>query len=316
MKRFINITHWFILEGVRWRVMKRRVIQLAGRTLVVSLPSDWAKEFGIKKGDELEISKEGRRLIILTGNYFESLKGTLQASNFGEFVQKRISTAYKRGIEELEVRYSNPAVLKDINDSLQYLMGYEIVQQGKGFCVIKNIAGTTEEEFDVILRRIFLLLLDMSEEGLNAIKQKEFSKLKDISLSEFTNDKLTNVCKRLINKSSDTKKSSLLYCIVWELEKIADDYERIFLLLSEKKKISEKVKELLEETNDFLRKFYEMYYSFSDEKGVEFTKQKNKLHDKGLKLLSNTSEPELLHNILNLIKRIDALAGPFYGMVL
>ena len=296
--------------------MKRRVIQLAGRTLVVSIPLDWAKEFGIKKGDELEVSKDGRKLIILTGNYFESLKGTLKISDFGEFVQKRISTAYKRGIEELEVRYSNPAVLKDINDSLKYLMGYEIVQQGKGYCVIKNIANTSEGELDVILRRIFLLLLDMSEEGLNAIKEKRFNQLKDIALSEFTNDKLTNVCKRLINKSSDSKMSSLLYCVVWELEKIADDYEKIFVLLSEKEKISKELKELLEEANVLLRQFYEMYYSFSDEKGFAFTKQKNILHDKGMNILKNTSEPELLHNILNLIKRIDALTGPFYGMVL
>ncbi|MEK6857550.1 MAG: hypothetical protein AABX39_03105, partial [Nanoarchaeota archaeon] len=82
------------------------------------------------------------------------------------------------------------------------------------------------------------------------------------------------------------------------------------------KKISEIVKELLSETHDFLRKFYEMYYAFTDEKGVEFTKQKNRLHEKGSELLKNTSELEIMHNVLNLIKRIDSLAGPFYGMVL
>ena len=31
------------------------MIQLAGRTLVVSLPSSWAKEYGIEKGDEVEV---------------------------------------------------------------------------------------------------------------------------------------------------------------------------------------------------------------------------------------------------------------------
>ena len=35
--------------------MKRNVIQLAGKTLVVSLPSKWVKLNSVKKGDELNV---------------------------------------------------------------------------------------------------------------------------------------------------------------------------------------------------------------------------------------------------------------------
>ena len=44
--------------------MKRKVIQLAGKTSVISLPSKWVQQQGIKKGDELEIKEEGSKIIV------------------------------------------------------------------------------------------------------------------------------------------------------------------------------------------------------------------------------------------------------------
>ena len=44
--------------------MRRKIIQLAGKTLVVSLPSDWVKELGLKKGQEVEVSRVGRSMVI------------------------------------------------------------------------------------------------------------------------------------------------------------------------------------------------------------------------------------------------------------
>ena len=37
-------------------IIKRKVIQLAGRTLVVSLPSKWAKKHNVQKGDEIVVT--------------------------------------------------------------------------------------------------------------------------------------------------------------------------------------------------------------------------------------------------------------------
>ena len=35
--------------------MKRKIIKLAEKTLVVSLPSSWVNAQGLKKGDELQV---------------------------------------------------------------------------------------------------------------------------------------------------------------------------------------------------------------------------------------------------------------------
>ena len=44
--------------------MKRKVIQLAHSTAVISLPSKWVKKYGVKKGDEIEVGEEESRLIV------------------------------------------------------------------------------------------------------------------------------------------------------------------------------------------------------------------------------------------------------------
>jgi len=50
--------------------MKRKIIQLAGKTMVVSLPAEWIRKFKVNKGDEVELKEEGKRIIINTDKEF------------------------------------------------------------------------------------------------------------------------------------------------------------------------------------------------------------------------------------------------------
>ena len=47
-------------------IMKRSVIQLAGKTLLVSLPSKWARNCGVRKGEDIEVEERGKSLVITT----------------------------------------------------------------------------------------------------------------------------------------------------------------------------------------------------------------------------------------------------------
>ena len=46
--------------------MKRKVIQIANSTQLISLPRKWSLQFGIKKGDELEVEEKGSQIIVST----------------------------------------------------------------------------------------------------------------------------------------------------------------------------------------------------------------------------------------------------------
>ena len=43
---------------------KRKVSLIGPSTLMVSLPSKWVKEFGVKKGDEINITENGPNLLL------------------------------------------------------------------------------------------------------------------------------------------------------------------------------------------------------------------------------------------------------------
>ncbi len=303
--------------------MKRKVIQLAGRTLVVSLPSEWAKKYHIEKGDDIEVIESGKSITYATSTNKEEGKIALHLKGEPEFMKRRINVAYKRGFDELELSYDDGKTIKLIQIELSTLVGFEITHHGKNSCIVKNIAETLESEFDTILRRVFLMLLELAENSYEAVKKKEYSKLAEIRLAEETNDKFTNLLKRILNKRGprDPKTGNLLYCIVWELEKIADQYEKMCNALEHMPAtfaLRKGTLRLYQDVNSFLRLFYELFYKFSEEEGSRFTAMKKELEDKAKALLGSAPQSEiiLLHYLDILIMRIHEIAGPYYGMVL
>src|SRR3989344_3028529 len=286
--------------------MKRKIIQLAGKTFVISLPIKWAKLYGLKKGQELELIEKGKSLIINTQKEIEFSKIKIHLSGPDEFIAKRINTAYKSGYDELELSYDDASVVKIIKKELEYLMGYEIVKQGEKYCFVKNIAIQMDEELDNILRRIFLMLLEMADEGIDAVKKQELLRIEDIASLEDTNDKLTNFCKRILNKNSYK-----------ELEKIADDYEEILRKISDSKlKLSKETINYFEKINVFLRTFYELYYEFDENKGKRLTNEQTKLLKEGEELLKNKSDNIITHYLLSILNKTYEMTGPYYAMAL
>ena len=46
--------------------IKRRVIQIANSTQLISLPRKWTIQHNIKKGDELDVQEDGSKIILST----------------------------------------------------------------------------------------------------------------------------------------------------------------------------------------------------------------------------------------------------------
>jgi len=57
--------------------MRRKVIQIAESTQLISLPRKWAVRYQVKKGDELNIEEQGSTLIVSTQNEIATKKITL-----------------------------------------------------------------------------------------------------------------------------------------------------------------------------------------------------------------------------------------------
>jgi len=300
--------------------MERKAIQLAGKTLVVSLPSKWAKRYGIKKGDTLSVEERERSLVVNTSKEMDIKKVALELKGPPEFIKRNIDVAYKKGTDELSLRFEDPKTRKLIEQILETTMGFEIITQEEKSCLVKSVATAVEEEFDNILRRVFLTLLSMADESYDALSKSQISRLDEIGNSEKTINKLTNFCKRILNKKGykDYKKSNYIYCIVWEIERIADEYSDICTKINSKTKISSDVLQIYKETNVLLRSFYEIFYKFNENNGINITNRKKALIKKCNELMPKKKgfDSVILHHISNIITSTYDIAGPYYAMIL
>lgn len=246
--------------------MKRKVIQIADKTLVLSLPTDWVRQWGVKKGDELEVSESGPKLIASTTEYRPLKKGGVDVSNASERTLRwLLSSLHKKGYDEIEIKSDNPLHAVIIDNLLKDLfLGFAVVHRSGATCLIRSLAKELDDQLQVIVRRAFLVTLALADQSLETAKSKKFDGLKDLLDLEKTNNQLTNFCERILNKKGldEPVKTNFLYVIMWNLEKIADDYKYICEHLAGKKKISKETIELYDRVNKLLRNYYELFYKF------------------------------------------------------
>ncbi len=301
--------------------MERKVIQLAGKTLVVSLPSKWARKYGIKKGDSISVEDRHGRIEMMAAKPKSSARIEIALEGPYELIKRKVDVAYKKGAEEILLKFENPQTIKAVEEVLKTTLGFEIVSQEKGSCTVRSVASAVEAEFDSMLKKVMITLLSMGDEILGSASGSKFSELKEIRSYEATINRLTNFCKRVISKNGlkDESSSGYAYCIAWELERIGDKYAEICSLLEKSRKLPGKdVLGLFSEANAFLRDFYNLFYSFSNEKAIKFTGKKELLEAKSKALIRKKSgdDAEICHCLSCIISSVYDMAGPFYAMIL
>ncbi|MFP4423697.1 MAG: AbrB/MazE/SpoVT family DNA-binding domain-containing protein [Candidatus Woesearchaeota archaeon] len=261
--------------------MQRKVIQLAGKTLVVSLPNKWVKQFGIQKGDELDILEEDNQLVIRSGIRREESKNIfIDISDSKErIIRWTLSALHKKGYDEIQVKFEHMDKLRILEDLIRNrFIGFAIVHQTESLCIIRNITKEAEMEFDSILRRGFLVTESLAESTLDLMKRKKFKEMSELVQLEKTNNQLTNFCERIINKGKYpvAKDSHFMYVIAWNLEKVADDYKYICEYLSrlDNPVIDQPTVEIFERINHYFKEFYYLFYKFKIEELNELDKKR------------------------------------------
>jgi len=278
--------------------MKRKVIQLAGKTLVVSLPTEWTKKYNIKKGDEIEIEEIKNKLIISPKKDLTNERISLDVSGLSPMIYRILGAVYKAGYDEVEVIYETKKDLEEIEEvSSREFIGFEIVRKGKNSILMKTVSEIQHEEFDAMLRRTFLLILEIAEEGQEAMKNLDKKKLlKLIELDKEVN-KYADFCRRSLNKRGYASfiRTPTIYFIVEELEKISDAYRDLCKATIElNRRLDDEIISLHEKVNIFFREFYELHYKFDMNKLAEHGKKRGELIRALKDLMKETSKDELL----------------------
>lgn len=301
--------------------MKRKVIQIAESTQLISLPRKWCLENNIRKGDELEVDAENKKITITTERTPEIRRAEIHSEKFGPFLTRYIHGLYMNGVDEIKVHIKDAADLARIQKTLSKDVGFEVVEQGPHHCLIKNISGDIES-FDQLLRRILILMLNMTDEGLNFVKENKFKELSHLMTLEEANNRFTISCRRYLNrKGHPLFKVGPLYYIVEELEKLADEYKYFYKVLVASAP-APATKTLLvgqmTRMNHALRLLTECFYKFDAQKLVEIHEMKESVMKKWQDLTTSKKTPAeqlvLGHHIVTIAQKIANFTGLLVAM--
>lgn len=303
--------------------IKRKIIQIAGSTCLVSLPQTWIKRFNINKGEEVDVEEQNDRVMISTERGYGIEKAELDISQLEPMILRCFVALYKRGVDEIRITFDNIDLIKDIQRAIgKEAVGYEIIDQGRNFCVIKHVSGELED-FEPILRRTFLLLLSMADESLQSIKKGDYAVLHNIAFLEEANNRFTTSCRRYLNRRGhkDVRKTGPMYYVVEDLENLADEYKYLCMYFyaksGEKIVVEKEMLQLYEQTNKLLRLYYELFYKFDREKLTYIGKFRKDVVERALSCIEKSKNPAdrvMAHHLLVISQKIFNLVGPYLVM--
>lgn len=288
--------------------MKRKLIQMAGKTLVVSLPSEWVKTYGLKKGEEIDVDKQGKTLIINAGKSYKTEEEIIiNIPIQEEFLERMVHLNYILGYDTLKLNFEDTQIIKKIKKAIKNLLGFEIIQESQNSCIIKSVATETDKEFDNVLRRVFFSLISIGKESYELIKNQKYDELKEeVTNFEETNDKLTFFCERLLNKKSykEIQKTTIIYCFVWTLEHIADEYSYIaeFLANNKKIKLNKEITRVYIDINNLIEDIHRLFYKNTPKELKNYREKIVMVKENALVVLAktNTKEKQVLHHLINI----------------
>ena len=253
--------------------MKRRLVKQGAATMMISLPTKWIKENNLGKGDEIDLVEEGNNLKIEASAKQEEgeIKETYNLSNFDPLINRALISLYIRGVDEIELIFSNADEQKKLKRQvINELIGFEIINQTQTKVLIKDVTGIDNQDADILIKRIFFILDSMSEELINAIEKKQdaFSVVE----TDSNVNKFVNFCLRLLNKKGYKNYSNIknVYSIVSSFEEIGDIYKRIAL---EKIKVDKKQIELILECKNLLKIFEKLFFDFTRDNAKELARK-------------------------------------------
>lgn len=149
-------------------------------------------------------------------------------------------------------------------------MGFEILDAQKGTLEIQTISSRLDLDFDTILRKVFLLLLEMAQTCHDAWAKQDIMPLRNIFHQDFEVNKFTYFCLRNMNISSRMMNfgSSILYYLIESLEDLGDELKALGALLAAIKP-DKKILDILKKMNRMFRISYEFFYAPDKSKAVE-----------------------------------------------
>lgn len=273
--------------------MQRKIIKQGKGAYTVTLPISWVREHNLEAGSELNSEETEAGLLLTAKTAKKETKKEIDISEFNKrMILNILNQSYRLGYDSIDVLYKTSEQLQEVeNITNKMLLGFEVVEKTKQRCLLQNIAEPNEEKFDVILRKIFLQILSLTEEIEKDFKNKAIIS-KRFEQEKIQIDKLTNYARRAIIKKAG-KKAPLLYGIINQLSLITHAFAYMYEYSAIKKvRPKEKTMNHFSAVKEMFSMYYNAFYKNDFVLLNEIGQKKAELFQENDLLLEKTTGPE------------------------
>ena len=319
--------------------MKRKVISQGHNTLTMTLPSEWVKKFNLTRGSEVDVVEKDNGLFISTEKNDRDRKAEIDLDGLDiPTIWKYFMAVYREGYDELVVRHSpnqkleSPykyfcrhdadvkyqseeiSALEFVHELVNRFIGFEIISHDDGSVLIRDMSEPSSKEFDTSLRRVLLLVQQMSEETFEALDNSDSKILKHIHDVDINLDKFHDYCIRILNKigHKESRKTNLLFSTLFYLESVGDEFKSIshHLLFDFNNGNFEHVIDISESIKEQLELYFKLFYKFDREKIIRISEiDKNRYFGvkSKFKETETNEEREIFHHLRIIARYINTL---------
>ncbi|MFH1133721.1 MAG: hypothetical protein V1735_04465 [Nanoarchaeota archaeon] len=302
--------------------MKRKVIEIAGSTFMVSLPRAWAVKQGVRKGEEIDVREDGAKVIITREPKNEVLRTTVDITGLDRaLVKYKIYSAYILGYDEIKIVFHTPTTLylrtrKEpdvvntaslVEEVSHEMIGFEVIDHRSNYFILKDLGGYTQAEFNDVLKRAFRLAEDLAEDTLRAVKDMDIDTLTNIRETRPKNiKKFIYYSLRFLNKlgTKDFRKTPSYYHLMIEIKEIVGVYRFIAREnVHYHKKLHPKTLSVFERVNALFASYIEAFFKGDEKRLLEIQKERMGIYQS----VNQLSEQLTRHDILLLSRLVVVL---------
>jgi phosphate uptake regulator len=165
-----------------------RKVQRAGeRTLLVSIPSDYAKHLGLNAGDNVMVKEEedGSLRMVPTVRKAKTVKASIRSDlvESDELLSRLIISCYMLGYDSIELTSKErirPSRLTRASRTVRELRGLEIVESSESRLLAQSFMDPTKFPVDSLIKRLQLLVSRSLEGSIRALRGESPEVLNEI----------------------------------------------------------------------------------------------------------------------------------------
>ncbi|MEM3068919.1 MAG: phosphate uptake regulator PhoU [Nitrososphaerales archaeon] len=195
--------------------METRKVQRVGfSTLVVSLPRDWTKQVGLKRGDIITFKREEDGSLKITAGIEHEKKESVRCIVNADLCKEprlltRVITAnYILGRDAIHIVWKGepyPGHLDEIRSTVKHLTGLGIVEQTLKHVTLHNFIDPTKYSIYGMLKRNYVIFSSMLAACIQALVERKDDLAREVLRMEDEIDQLYWLVVRQIHLASQDK---------------------------------------------------------------------------------------------------------------